>query len=297
LSLLLIVCVNLAGLMLARHAGRRRDQAIRTALGASRPALVAETLTDSLVLAGAGGAFGTAVAWGLTRLIVVTAPAALPTLNALRFDARVWLWGLASTLAAGFLVGILPALRSAHVNPGDTLKAGSYTSTDGPRGARARRVLVGIQAAIGAVLLVTTGLLLVSFARLLHVSKGFDTAGILTLDLAPPDSSYAKPDQWLPYFDAVLARTRALPGVSAVALTNRLPLRGEAVVNELSYEFDTRPAAERPLANSRSGAGAPSATPTGVDRSSSSPRAPPPRCGPARIRSDAKSGPAVSAVR
>jgi putative ABC transport system permease protein len=250
-AVLLIVGVNLANLMLARHAGRRRDQAVRIALGASRRALVAETVTESLVLACAGGAFGLGAAWSLTRLIVTTAPAALPTLNALTLDARVLLFCVASSLGTGFVIGILPALRNASANPGDTLKAVSYTSTDGPRGTRVRHVLVGMQAAIGVTLLVTTGLLLVSFVRLRHVDKGFDTAGILTLDLAMPESSYANPDQWLPFFDDVLARTRILPGVRAVALTSRLPLRGEAIVNPLSYENDARPAAAQPLANYR----------------------------------------------
>ena len=232
-----------------RAAAATRRSARRSAPAGERWST--ETLTESLLLAGAGGALGAAAAWRLTRLIVVNAPAALPTLNALTFDARVLLFCVASTLAAGFLVGILPALRSAGVDPGDTLKAASYTSTDGPRGGRARRVLVSIQAAVGAALLVTTGLLLVSFVRLLHVDKGFETAGILTVDVALPEISYAKPDQWLPFFDAALARTRALPGVSAVALTSRLPLRGEAIVNQLSYEHDERPAAARPLANYR----------------------------------------------
>ncbi|HXI28023.1 MAG TPA: ADOP family duplicated permease, partial [Vicinamibacterales bacterium] len=250
-AVLLIVCVNLANLMLARHTGRRRDQAIRTALGASRRALVLETMTESVVLSGAGGVLGAIAAWALTRLIVATAPAALPTLNAPTLDAHVLLFCAVSSLGAALVIGILPALRNASVNPGDTLKAAGYTSTDGRRGARARRVLVGLQAAIGVALLVMTGLLLVSFVRLVHVDKGFDTAGILTLDLATPDSSYAKPDQWLPFFDAVLARTRTLPGVRAVALTSRLPLRGEAIVNPLSYENDTRPAAARPVANYR----------------------------------------------
>ena len=164
-AVLLIVCVNLANLMLARHAGRRRDQAIRTALGASRRALVLETMTESVVLACAGGAFGAIASWGLTRLIVATAPAALPTLNALTLDAHVLLFCMATSLGAGLVIGILPGLRNASVNPGDTLKAASDTSTDGPRGARARRVLVGLQAAISVALLVTTGLLLVSFVR------------------------------------------------------------------------------------------------------------------------------------
>ena len=250
-AVLLIVCVNLANLLLARHAGRRREAAICTALGAGRRRLVTDSLTESVLLAAFGGVLAAGVAWALTRVIVSTAPPALPTLNALAFDARVFLFGAGSTLIAGLLVGALPAVRMAKIDPGDTLKAGSYTATDGPRGNRARRVLVAVQAGLGVALLVTTGLLLVSFVRLLHVDKGFETTGILTADVALPQSSYAKPEQQLRFYDEVIARARALPGVSAAALTSRLPLRGESAVNTLSVPDDQRPMGARPLANYR----------------------------------------------
>jgi predicted permease len=250
-GVLLIVCVNLANLLLARHAGRRREAAIRTALGAGRGTLIVESLAESLLLAILGGALGAGVAAALTRVIAVSAPVALPTLNALSFDARVLIFGVASTLLAGFLVGIIPALCTAAVAPGDSLKTDSYTSTEGPRGGRARRALVAAQAAIGVALLVSTGLLVVSFVRLLHVDKGFDTTGILTADFALPASLYATGARQVGFLDRALIEARALPGVTSVAITSRLPLRGEAVVNFLSYLNDTRPASERPLANYR----------------------------------------------
>jgi putative ABC transport system permease protein len=112
-------------------------------------------------------------------------------------------------------------------------------------------VLVGAQAAMGAALLVTTGLLVLSFARLMQVDKGFATAGILTVDVALPPSVFSSADQQLRFFDEALARVRALPGVTGAALTSRLPLRGEAAVNLLSYPDDPRPMAARPLANYR----------------------------------------------
>jgi predicted permease len=207
-------------------------------------------MAESFLIAALGGAAGGVVAWLLTRLIVRTAPPGLPTLNALSFDTRVLLFGAACTLLTGLLVGVLPARRNAQTDPGDTLKAGSYTTTDGPRGGRARRALVAAQAAIGAALLVTTGLLLLSFTRLMNVDKGFATAGILTVDVALP-SGYAVDAQKLRFYDETMARLRALPGVSAVAMTSRLPLRGEATVNTLSYVDDQRPATARPLANYR----------------------------------------------
>ena len=250
-ALLVIVCVNLTNLLLARHAGRRRDAAIRTALGASRGALMAESLVESLLLAVAGGAIGCVVATALTRVIVATAPPALPQLTALTFDARVLIFSAVTTIVTGLLVGTLPAFRLAAVDPGDTLKAASYTTTEGARGGRTRRALVAAQAAIGVALLVATGLLVVSFFRLLHVERGFDVDGVLAVDVALPQSNFAGVAQQLRFLDGAMARAKSLPGVSTVAVTSRLPLRGEATVNLLSYPNDTRPAAARPLANYR----------------------------------------------
>ncbi len=251
IAILLIVCVNLTNLLLARHAGRRRDTAIRTALGAGQSALIAEALAESLLLALAGGAIGSSVALGLTRVIAATAPPALPLLTPLAFDWRVLLFSMLMTTATGLVVGTMPAFRMAAVDPGDSLKSNSYTATEGRRGGRTRRVLVGVQAAIGVALLVATGLLVVSFFRLLHVEKGFDTTNVLAVDVALPSSSYSNATDQLRFLDGALARVRALPGVSAAAITSRLPLRGEAVVNTLSYPNDVRPEAARPLANYR----------------------------------------------
>lgn len=250
-AILLIVCVNLTNLLLARHAGRARDAAIRTALGAGRSRLIVESLTESVLLAIGGGVAGAAIAIGLTQVIRASAPPALPLLNTLAFDVRVLAVLIASTLAAGFLVGVLPALRQSSIQPGDTLKVDSYTSTEGPRGSLTRRGLVAIQAGVGVALLVVTGLLVLSFVRLLHVDKGFDTDGVLAVDVALPPSMYTTAARQLHYFEDVLSRARALPGVTSVATTNRLPLRGEQTVNLLSYQNDTRPFDQRPMANYR----------------------------------------------
>ncbi len=250
-ALLLIVCVNLANLLLARHAGRRRDAAVRTALGADRGTLILESLVESLMLALAGGAIGSIVAVALTRVIAAAAPPALPLLTPLGFDARVLVFSMLTTIAAGLLVGTLPAFRLAAVDPGDTLKAGSYTATEGRRGGRTRRVLVGAQAAIGVALLVATGLLVASFFRLLHVERGFETDGVLAVDVSLPASQYADVAAQVRFLDAAMARVKVLPGVSTVAVTSRLPLRGESMVNLLSYPNDTRAAPARPLANYR----------------------------------------------
>ena len=250
-ALLVIVCVNLANLLLARHVGRRREAAIRTALGASRTALVVESLVESLLLALAGGAIGCLVAIALTRVIAAAAPPELPRLNAPAFDARVLIFSMLTTIAAGLLVGTLPAFRLAGVDPGDTLKADGYSTTEGRRGSHTRRILVAAQAALGVALLVATGLLVVSFFRLMHVDRGFDTDGVLAVDVALPPSNYANVAAQMRFLDNAVTSAKGLPGVLTIAITSRLPLRGESMVNFLSYPNDTRPAPARPLANYR----------------------------------------------
>jgi putative ABC transport system permease protein len=250
-ALLLIVCVNLTNLMLARHTGRRRDAAIRTALGAGRGTLIVEILVESVLLAVAGGVIGSVVAIPLMRVIAVSAPAGLPQLNALVFDARVVIFSTLTAIAVGLLVGILPALRLSAYPSAEALKTDSYTATEGRPASRLRRVLIAAQSAIGVVLLVATALLVVSFFRLVHVERGFDTNSVLAIDVALPSSSYARPSDQMRFLDAAMDRMKTVPGVKTVALTNRLPLRGEATVNQLSLPNDTRAAMAHPLANYR----------------------------------------------
>jgi putative ABC transport system permease protein len=249
LGMLLIVCVNVTNLLVARQMKRRREAAIRIALGATRRQLLGETLAEGIAIAAAGGALGLAAAIALTRALA--ASSTFPLLAGVTADRHVVLAALAATVLAGVGVGILPALRAAASPPAETLKSGSTTTTDGRGGLRARRLLVGGQAALTAALLVVTALLLTSYVRLLNVDKGFSTSGVLTLDLSLPTTVYRTTDQQVQAIDAILDRLRALPGVTAVAVTNRLPLQGEAVVNSLSLENDTRPDAARPLANYR----------------------------------------------
>jgi putative ABC transport system permease protein len=183
-AVLLILCVNLANLSLARAAGRARESAIRTALGAGRAQLVRQTLTESLVLALAGGMLGIALAaWGV-QLLLRAAPLDLPRLGEVSVDGRVLGFALLISLVAGVAFGILPALRSAAAHPQEALKSGSYTTTEGRRGVRLRSVLVGLEAALSAVLLITAGLLMGSFVRLMHVDKGFDIERVLAVQVA-----------------------------------------------------------------------------------------------------------------
>lgn len=248
-GMLLIVCVNVTNLLVARQMKRRREAAIRTALGATRRQLAGETLAEGMAIAAAGGALGLGAAVALTRAL--TASSALPLLIGVAPDGRVFLAALAATVIAGVGVGILPALRAAASPPAEMLKSGSATTTEGRAGLRARRLLVGGQAALTAALLVVTALLLTSYVRLLNVDKGFSTSGVLTMDVSLPTTVYRTTERQVQAIDAILDELRALPGVSTVAVTNRLPLNGEAVVNSLTLENDPRPPSARPLANYR----------------------------------------------
>lgn len=250
-AVLLVLCVNLANLSLARAAGRARDSAIRTALGASRGRLVRQNLVESLILSLAGGALGVILAaWGL-RALVAAAPVDLPRLNEVHLDWRVLLFAVLLSLATGLLFGILPALRSAASAPFETLKAGSRTNTEGRHGARVRNSLVSLEVGLSAALLVTAGLLLASFARLMTVDKGFDVERLIAADIALPGAKYPKDAQRTAFYQRVLEQVRSLPGVQQVSMTSALPLQGETWIDILGAEGDTRPEIERPSTNVR----------------------------------------------
>jgi predicted permease len=250
-AVLLILCVNLANLSLARAAGRARESAIRTALGACRAQLVRQMLTESLVLAAAGGLLGIALAtWGV-RLLLAAAPLGLPRMEEVSVDWRVLGFAVLLSLFTGVVFGILPALRSAGAHPQEALKSGSYTTTEGRRGIQLRNLLVGLEAALSAVLLIAAGLLLGSFVRLMHVDKGFDIERVLAVDLAMPSTRYAAKEQQSAFFERVLDKAWSLPGVQSAAFVSALPLQGETHIDLVAAEGDPRPMFERPMANVR----------------------------------------------
>ncbi len=221
--LLLIACGNVANLLLARGITRRSEMAMRAALGASRGRLVRQLVTESTVLALAGGALGLVVAGVLQRL--------LPTLlglggsrlgvTSLPIDLRVLAFAAAVSLATGVGVGLLPALRSTRVSLSDELKASTRTVTS-RGGARFRMALVAAQVTLSLVLLVGSALLVRSFARLVGVDLGFDPRNVLTAELALPGA--VDDEVAARFFDGVLADLRALPGVAAAGMTTRLPI-------------------------------------------------------------------------
>ena len=232
-AVLLMVCANLASLMLARHAGREREAAVRVALGAGRARLASLALAECLVLAGLGGALAIALsAWGL-RVLVALAPASLPRLDSVRLDGRVLLVAGALTLLVATAVGLLPALRLGRADPAAALQ-GARTTTGGRVAARRRGLFIGVQVALSTTLLVGAGLFLASFVRVLGADRGFDAERALAMTVVLPRTGYADADARTRFHDLALQQLSAIPGVTAAALATGLPLEGETGVDEIA---------------------------------------------------------------
>lgn len=237
----LVTCANLAGLLLAAAARRRRELGLRVALGASPRRLARQLLLESALLAVAGAALGVLLAgWGVELLAAVT-PAQLPRLREARLDGAVLAFTAAVTTATVLLVGLAPARRAARAAPlGIALddRAGP-----GPAAARARRVLVAAEVALSVTLLVVAGLLVRSFARLAAVDPGFQPARALTLRLSVPPSRYGDRAAVVRFSSELRARLRALPGVVEAASIHALPLSG--VLSTVDFAVDGAPAPAR----------------------------------------------------
>jgi predicted permease len=251
-AVLLVLCVNLANLSLSRAAGRARESAIRTALGASRWQLARQSLAETGVLAGLGGGLGVLFAFlGLQRLLAA-APIDLPRLREVSVDGRVLVFALGLSAITALLFGILPALRNASSGaPYETLKSTSYASAGGPAGLRLRNLLVAVEVGLCAALLVTAGLFLSSFVRLTTIPRGFDIERVLAVDVALPGTKYAKEADVTRFFETVLGQARALPGVESAAVSSYLPLQGESWIDIVGTENDQRSDAQLPNANLR----------------------------------------------
>jgi putative ABC transport system permease protein len=220
---LLIACSNVANLMIARATGRNREMALRSALGAGRRRLTCQLLTESLLLALAGGAAGVALAgWG-TMLLVSLAPVEIPRLNELQVDTAVLLFALGVSLLTGVLSGLTPAMRAARVNLNDALRESGKTTESRQRHA-VRNSLVTAQIALAFVLAVGAGLMAKTLLRLLDVDPGYDAHNVLTLGTYVYGEHYKKPENELGYYQQVFARLRATPGIESVAMVSTLPM-------------------------------------------------------------------------
>jgi len=224
--LLLIACVNVANLLLARGAGRSREIAIRTAVGASRGRIAAQLLSESILLALAAGALALPLAWGGVALLARLGQGSIPRLAEARLDWRLFLFGLAASLATGILFGIAPAIHGSGANPVTALMESGRGRTASRSGRMLRDALVISEMALAVLVLIGAGLLIRSFARLRAVDPGFQPAGLLTFRLPLSGVRNASADRRIAFVNQAVDRIATLPGVRSVAAVNTLPLAG-----------------------------------------------------------------------
>jgi predicted permease len=220
---MLIVCANLSNLLLARGAGRKKEIAIRTAMGAGRGRLIGQMLTESLVLSCCGAAVGLLLAFIGTRALAHLTSVSIPLLSDVRIDGSVLGFTLAAALLTGLLFGLVPALQVQDLKLHDTLKDSNRGSSQGRGHAWIRGALVVSEIGLACVLLVGAGLLIRSFLRVLDVNMGFvpERAAALRID---PNSSYKTQEQRNSYFTEALHRVMDIPGIEGAGLSDSLPL-------------------------------------------------------------------------
>jgi putative ABC transport system permease protein len=248
---LLMVVVNLANLLLARASARRRELAIRAAIGAGVGRIVRQMLTESLLLAVAAGALGVLLARWALAAILVKAPLELPGLKDVRLDSTVLAFAALAAVASGLLFGILPAWRMARTDPQAALKSGSLAITEGRQGGGLGRLLIAAEVALCSLCLVVGGLLLNSFVRLTNVDKGFQADHAITLNLSLPASRYPGNEKRAAFVETLLDRIQAMPSVVAAGVSNCGPLSGEGSNADMEVEGAAGAAADRPWVDYR----------------------------------------------
>ena len=231
LLVLLIACANLANVTLSRTVGRRREMAVRAAIGAGRGRLVRQLLTETVLLAVVGGAIGVGLAMGAARLLLALNPNALPPVAQVSVDSRVLLFSLIVSVGTGILFGLFPSLDGSRFDLHTALKDSGRSSSGGAGGGRVRRMLVAAQVALAVVLLVGAGLLLRSFGELQRVRTGFNSANVLTAQVSAFGPRYQQRDATNLFFDGVLEKVRATPGVELVGGVSALPTDGNSTAS------------------------------------------------------------------
>lgn len=233
---LLIACVNVTNLLLARGAERRGEFALRAALGAARGRMARQLLTESLMLAIVGGAFGLAVAQLGVAALIALSPSDLPRSGAIRLDGNVFLFALGITTVIGLVIGVIPALHASRTDLNAALKEGGRQAAGGHQ--RTRRVLVVGEVALGVVLLVSAGLLLRSLERLFAVPPGFDPSHLLSMQVDEVGHDYDPDIVRYRFWSRALDAVRNVPGVAQAAFTNALPLSGDGELDRYGVEFE-----------------------------------------------------------
>ena len=225
---LLIACANVAHMLLARAARRQREIAVRVAIGASRARVIRQLLTESVLLAGIGGAAGLALGQVGVRVLATQGAASIPRAAAISLDGRVVLATLAITLVTGIAFGLIPALRASSTDLTSSLKEGERGSTEGSRGNRTRNTLIASEFALALMLLVGAGLLIRSFAAMQSLNPGYDPSNVLTMVVPVTGTSSSAEGRRAAFYDALLANIRAMPGVGSASAVNHIPIGGDS---------------------------------------------------------------------
>jgi len=248
---LLIMCVNLGNLMLARATARSREMAVCSALGAGSWRLVRQVMTESLAISLAGGIAGVGLAYVAVRALVAAAPIDVPRLEEVHLDFRALLFALGTAVISGLLFGLIPAWRASRSQPQDALRSGGRSATQSRHGLRISEILVSAEVALSAALLVAAGLLVGSLVRVLGVDQGFRADNVLTVGLGLPGARYSNDKKRVDFFDRLLPAVQQVPGVRTAGLISALPLEGNTWVDMITRDDDHRPVTQRPVANYR----------------------------------------------
>ena len=236
---LLIACANVAHMLLARGASRRREIGIRAALGATRARLLGQLLSESVLLALGGGLAGLALAlWGI-RALAAAAPSSIPRAAMVSVDGRALLAAVAITFATALLFGLLPAVRATQIDLVEAFKDGDRASSEGRKRGRLRSVLVASEFALALVLLVGAGLMIRTVVALGHVDPGFDPRGVMTMTVSVTGTSEGDTASIQSLYEQLLPSIRALPRVESASWINHLPIAGDEW--GLSFNIEGRP--------------------------------------------------------
>ena len=249
--LLLIVCANMANLLLARLSSRRREIAVRAALGATRWEVARPIVAESLILSAAGGALGLVAAFGVLRLIATLPEARLPRMDQMQLDGGVLLFTTIVSIGVALAFGLMPALHAAQADPRDNIQE-STGSTSSPYARRLLSALVVIEVALALVLLVGAGLMTRSFTKLLQVNPGFDPNNIIAARVLLPATKYPRPTI-VRFYDDVIEKLRGTPGVVNASAVSAMPLHDVGAAGALPFNVEGQqpPRTEDPMADVR----------------------------------------------
>jgi predicted permease len=239
--ILMIACSNVANLLLARASGRRKELAVRLAVGASRLRLIRQLLTESVMMASVGGALGLPLAYLGCKLLIAINPDKLPRATEIGLNWYALGFTAAVTLLTGIIFGLIPALHASKLDLNESLKEGGRSAAGGVSGGRLRQLLVVAEVALSLVLLIGAGLMIKSFVRLLAIDPGFKPEQLLTLRLALPSADYGDQQRQIGFYQQLMQRIERLPGVEAVGAINRLPMTGDA--ENAGFAIEGRPPA------------------------------------------------------